>query len=66
VEEEVALDSLPNPAFEAIRRMAAGRAIERVESITSDDSVSYEAAVTTKGGKNSEIAVNAYGSPHRD
>lgn len=66
VEQEVALDSLPNPAFEAIRKMAAGRTIKKVESVTCGKSVSYEATVTSKLGKSAEIAVNSDGSPHQD
>jgi uncharacterized membrane protein YkoI len=65
-EQEVALDSLPTPAFEAIQRRTAGRTIKKVESITLDNSVSYEVTVTTKSGKNAEIAVNSDGSPRQD
>jgi uncharacterized membrane protein YkoI len=66
VEQEVALDSLPTPVFEAIQRRAAGGTIKKVESINLDNSVSYEATVTTKSGKNAEIAVNSDSSPRRD
>ena len=67
VEQEVALDSLPAQAVEAIKKRVAGGTIKKVESIiTIDNSVSYEATVTTKRGKTSEIAVNSDGSPHHD
>ena len=66
VEQEVALDSLPAQAVEAIKKRVAGGTIKKVESITIDNSVSYEATVTTKRGKNSEMAVNSDGSPHHD
>ena len=69
VEEEVDLASIPAAARTAIEQKAAGGTIKKVESVThganSGASVSYEAAVKTKAGKNIEIGVNADGSAHK-
>ena len=65
VEQEVDLDSIPQPAKEAIQKKAAGGTIKKVESVTQGSSTSYEADVSTKNGKNQEVAVNADGSPHK-
>ena len=63
VEEEVALDSIPSAAKAAIEKRAASGKVNKVESVTKGQSVSYEAAITTKTGKRSEVAVKADGSP---
>jgi uncharacterized membrane protein YkoI len=65
VEEEVALDSLPAPASEAIRKKVGAGKIKKVELLTKGSEKSYEAAFVTKSGKNGEVGVNADGSPHK-
>ena len=54
------------PAKTALQRRAAGGLIGKVESVTSGNSVSYEAVVVTKSGKHTEIAVNPDGTSHHD
>jgi hypothetical protein len=39
--------------------------IRRVESVTHGDVVSYEATAKMKSGKNTEVSVNADGTPHK-
>jgi uncharacterized membrane protein YkoI len=63
VEEEVALDSIPSAAKAAIEKRAASGKVDKVESVTKGQSVSYEAEITSKTGKRSEVAVKADGSP---
>jgi uncharacterized membrane protein YkoI len=63
VEEEVALDSIPSAAKAAIEKRAANGKVNKVESVTKGQSVSYEAEITSKNGKRSEVAVKADGSP---
>jgi hypothetical protein len=62
VEEEVAFDSIPPAAKAAIEKQAANGKVNKVESVTKGQSVSYEAAITSKTGKRSEVAVKADGS----
>ena len=62
VEEEIVLDSIPSDARAAIEKRAANGKINKVESVTRGPSVSYEAEITSKTGKRSEVAVNADGS----
>jgi uncharacterized membrane protein YkoI len=62
VEEEASLDSIPPAAKAALEKKAAGGKITKVETVTKGDAVSYEAAITGKGGKKSEFAVKADGS----
>ena len=62
-EEEVALDSIPAGAKDAIQKKAAGGEIKKVELLTRGGVVSYEAEVRKKG-KNFEVGVNADGSVH--
>ena len=64
VEEETTLDKIPAAAKAAIEKKAAGGKITRVETLTQGSTVSYE-AVVNKNGKNTEIGVNADGSPHK-
>ena len=64
-EEEIDLDAIPAAANAAIQKRLAGGTIRKVEKITKGSSVSYEAAIKTKSGKNAEIGVNADGSPHK-
>ena len=63
VEQEVALDSIPSAAQAAIEKRAASGKVNKVESVTKGQSVSYEAEITSKNGKRSEVAVKADGSP---
>jgi uncharacterized membrane protein YkoI len=63
VEEEVALDSIPSAAKAAIEKRAASGKVDKVESVTKGQSVNYEAEITSKTGKRSEVAVKADGSP---
>src|ERR1700730_15664646 len=65
VEDEVALDSLPDAAKKAIQDKVAGGKISKVETVTKGSEVSYEAAYTTKSGKKAEYGVNADGTPHK-
>ena len=66
VEEATTLSAIPEPARKAFEQRAgiSGK-ILRVESVTRGSSVSYE-AVIQKGGRKSEFAVNADGSPARE
>lgn len=65
VEDEVALESIPAAAREAIQKKAAGGTIKKVETVTKGSTVSYEAAIKTKAGRNIEAGVNADGSIHK-
>jgi uncharacterized membrane protein YkoI len=66
VEEEVALDSLPAAAKDAIQRRAAKGQIVLVESVSKNDSiVAYEAKIKT-AGKTSEVRLNPDGSPAKE
>ena len=65
VEEVVDLSGIPASAKAAIEKRAAGGTIKKVESVTHGSTVSYEAAVRTKTGKNVEVDVNADGSVHK-
>jgi len=65
VEDEVALDSIPEPARKAIQQRVAAGKIIKVETVTKGSEVSYEAAYTSKSGKKAEYGVNADGTPHK-
>ena len=66
VEEEVALDSLPAAAKDAIQKHAAKGKIVLVESVSKNDTlVAYEAKIKT-AGKTSEISVKPDGSPAKE
>jgi len=65
VEEEVAIDSIPAAAREAIMKKVAGGKIQKVETLTKGSQVSYEAAYVGKNGKAAEYGVNADGSVHK-
>jgi uncharacterized membrane protein YkoI len=57
IEEEVTLDSLPEPARAAIEKQAGKRKIKGVESVTKNNKiVAYEAKVQDRG-KASEIKI---------
>ncbi|MSV29210.1 MAG: hypothetical protein EXQ52_10800 [Bryobacterales bacterium] len=62
VEEEVALDSIPAAARDAIKSRAAEGKIKFVEKVTKGSVMYYEAQVKT-GRADSEVKVNADGSP---
>ena len=63
VEEEIALGSIPSAAKAAIEKRAADGKVNKVESVTRGQSVSYEAEITSKTGKRSEVAVKPDGGP---
>jgi uncharacterized membrane protein YkoI len=62
VEEETTMDSIPAAAKGAIEKKAGGGKITKVETLTKGQTVMYEAAITTKAGKKTEIQVGADGS----
>ena len=62
IEEEVSLDAIPAAAKAAIEKMAMGGKIGKVETVTKGKVVTYEAVITKKGKKPSEVMVNADGS----
>jgi uncharacterized membrane protein YkoI len=66
VEEEVDLSTVPAAAKAAFEKRAAGGAITKVEKLTAGSVVSYEAAITLKSGKKTEVGVNADGTPHKE
>ncbi len=61
VEEATTLASIPEAAQKALKAAAGSGKILGVETVTKGSVVSYE-AVIQKGGKKSEVAVNADGS----
>ena len=61
IEEEVTLAGIPAAAKAAIEKMTTGGKISKVEIVTKGKVVVYEAAFS-KGGKKSEVMVNADGS----
>jgi hypothetical protein len=61
VEEPVSIDAIPAAAKAALVKLAAGGTIKSVESVTRDQTVTYE-AVIAKGLKKSEVVVGADGS----
>lgn len=60
VEQEVALDSIPQPAQDTIRKKAAGAKIAKVEKVTEGSKTFYEAVIAGKL-KKSEVKVLADG-----
>ncbi len=63
VEEQVALDSLPQAIKDGLQAKAGKGKIRKVESLTKHDKlVAYEAQVTTDG-KKSEVQVGPDGKP---
>ena len=66
VEEEVDISAIPAAAKAAFEKRAAGGAITKVEKLTAGAVVSYEAAITLKSGKKTEVGVNADGTPHKE
>lgn len=65
VEQEVALDSIPEQARTAIRQSAGSGKIVKVESVTKGSVVSYEPALE-KNGKRSEVAIGADGTAKKE
>jgi hypothetical protein len=61
VEEEVAMDSLPDAVQEGLRKAAGKGQITKVESVTKGHVVTYEAQV--KGGAKKEVVVDGKGNP---
>ena len=65
VEEQVAMDELPNEVQDALRTNVRKGKIVTVESITKYDRlVAYEATILSNGGR-SEIQVDPHGKPLR-
>ncbi|GAC1427938.1 MAG: hypothetical protein NVS1B11_18230 [Terriglobales bacterium] len=63
VEEQVAMDTLPDNVKEGLQAKAKHGKLTKVESITKHDKlVAYEAQVVT-GGRNSEVQVGPDGAP---
>jgi uncharacterized membrane protein YkoI len=60
MEQEIALDAVPEAARTAIEREAGDATIERVESVTDDGVTVYEVTLK-KDGKKSEIVVTSEG-----
>ncbi|HEY4084871.1 MAG TPA: hypothetical protein VGM43_02985 [Bryobacteraceae bacterium] len=65
-EDQVELNAIPAAAQAALRKRAGTGTITKVEKLTAGSSVSYEAAIKTKGGKTIEASVNADGTPHKE
>ena len=65
VEEATTLESIPDAAQKAFKRAAGSGKIVKLETVTKGSVMSYE-AVVQKGGKKSEVAVNADGSIKKD
>ena len=63
IEQEVGIDTIPPAAKDALVKKAGSGTIQKVESITQGDAVSYEASIKTKSGKHTEFAVKADGAP---
>ena len=62
IEEEVALADIPGAARTGIEKLAMGGAISKVETLTKGSVVTYEAVITKKGMKKTEVMVNGDGS----
>jgi len=66
VEEATTLDAIPEPARKAFQQQAGSTGkVLTVETVTKGSVVDYE-AVIQKGGKKSEVAVHADGSPVKE
>ena len=62
VEEEVAIDSIPAAARDAINKAIGTGKLSRVERVSENGKTSYEAAIKT-GTKTKEFTVDADGKP---
>jgi len=65
VEEEVLLESIPEPARSAIEREAGTGKIGKVEAVTKDGTTLYEAKIK-KDGKKHEIKVTSDGTIQKE
>jgi hypothetical protein len=61
IEEQVSLENVPAGVRTAIEKYAAGGKVLNVESVTRDNTTSYEAQVQ-KAGKKSEVKVSSEGT----
>jgi uncharacterized membrane protein YkoI len=61
VEEEVPLESIAAPAREAIQKAVGKGKLQKLESLTENGNSFYEASIR-KGGKSSEVKVDANGA----
>jgi uncharacterized membrane protein YkoI len=67
VEDEVALDSVPQAAKTALEKHAGKGKVLSVESVTKDHSlVAYEAKIKTASGKTTEVRVTPEGTPAKE
>jgi uncharacterized membrane protein YkoI len=64
VEEQSSIDAIPAAARATIEKQAAGGRIKSVELLTKSGKTTYE-AIVIKGGKTSEVIVNADGTASR-
>lgn len=65
VEEEVAIDSIPAPARDAINKAIGTGKLARVEKVSENGKTNYEAAIK-RGLKTSEFIVDANGKLVKD
>jgi uncharacterized membrane protein YkoI len=65
VEEEVAIDSIPAAARDAIKKQAGTNKIARLEKVTADSKTFYEAGIK-RGLKTTEFKVDADGKVVKD
>jgi uncharacterized membrane protein YkoI len=67
IEQQVSLDTVPMAAMAAIRKGAAGGSIRKVEQVSSNGEIAYEAQILNNG-QHREIRVHADGSaaPEQD
>lgn len=66
IEQEVDLDSLPAPAKAAIQKQIGTGKLKKVESVTEGSAPATYEATIVRNGKNSEVGVNADGTPHKE
>src|SRR6266404_2915601 len=66
VEEEVAIDSIPAAAKEAIQKKAGAGKLGMVETVTKGGATLYEAQYTGKDGKKHSVLVKADGTETKD
>ncbi len=62
IEQQVSLDAVPAAAMAAIRKGAGGGSIRKVEQVSSNGEIAYEAQILSNG-QHREIRVHADGSP---
>lgn len=67
LEEETTIDAIPAPAKDAIMKKVGTGKLTMVETLTKPGSETmYEAAITSKAGKKSEVLVKADGTPTKE